>query len=183
MDIIKLAIKRPTAVMAAVFMIVAFGVVAVETIPIQLTPDVRRPVLQVTTWWPGAAPAEVEKEVTNRLEEELTGIEGLEILSSSSQVGRSRITLEFQVGQNMERAFMLLSNRLGRVSDLPFEAKEPRIRTSGSDDRPIARFAVTRLDGNTQGIETYGDFVEDVVKERLERVPGVSQVNASGGSP
>jgi hydrophobic/amphiphilic exporter-1 (mainly G- bacteria), HAE1 family len=182
MDLIKLAIKRPTAIMAAVFMIIAFGVVAMETIPIQLTPDVRRPVLQVTTWWPGAAPTEVEKEITNQLEEELTGLEGLEILSSSSQVGRSRITLEYQVGQNMERAFMLLSNRLGSVSDLPFEAKEPRIRTSGSDDRPIARFAITRMEGNTRGIETYGDFVEDVVTERLERVPGVSQISASGGS-
>jgi len=182
MDIIKLAINRPTAIMAAVLMVIALGLVAMRTIPIQLTPDVRRPVLEVTTWWAGTAPAEVEREITNRMEEEMTGLEGLEIMTSRSELGRSRITLEFHVGQDMDRAFTLLSNRVNSVSDLPSEASEPRIRTSGSDDVPIARMAITRLPGNTRGIETYGDFVTDVVLERLERVPGVSQTSASGGS-
>ncbi len=182
MNIIELAIKRPTAVIAAVLMIVAFGLLAIETIPIQLTPDVRRPILQITTSWPGAAPVEVEREITNRLEEELAGIEGLETLFSQSQSGRSRITLEFAIDHSMDRAFMLVSNRLGGVSDLPDEAREPRIRTSGSEDVPIARFAITRLAGNERPIETFGDFVDDVVVDRLERVPGISQVDASGGS-
>jgi len=148
MDLISLAIKRPMAIVAAVLMIVVLGLVAMQTIPIQLTPDVRRPVLVIYTWWRGVAPAEVEREITNRIEQELTGIEGLELISSQSQLGRSRIVLEFKVDQNMDRAFMLVSNRLNGVSDLPDEASEPNIRTSTSDDVPIARFAVTRLDGN-----------------------------------
>ena len=83
MNLIRMAIGRPTAVMAAVLMLVTFGVVALETIPIQLTPDVQRPVIQVTTSWPGAAPAEVEREITTRLEEELTGIEGVTEMTST----------------------------------------------------------------------------------------------------
>jgi len=170
------------AVVAAVLMIVVLGLVAIQTIPIQLTPDVRRPILVIYTWWRGVAPAEVEREITNRIEQELTGIEGLELISSQSQLGRSRIVLEFKVDQNMDRAFMLVSNRLNGVSDLPEEASEPNIRTSTSDDVPIARFAVTRLEGNDTAIETYGDFVDDVIVDRLERVAGISQITASGGS-
>ncbi len=182
MDIIKLAINRPMAVFAAVLMIVVLGLVAMKTIPIQLTPDIRRPILVITTEWRGVAPSEVEREITNRLEQEISGIEGLAIMSSSSDVGRSRITLEFNNSQNMDRAFMLVSNRLNGVSDLPEESKEPQIQTSSSDDIPIARIAVVRTEGNSQEIETYGNFVDDVIVERLQRVPGVSQVDQSGGS-
>ncbi len=182
MDLIRLAIQRPTAVAAAVLIVLALGLVALQTIPIQLTPDVRRPVLQVYTSWSGTSPLEVEREITNRLEEELAGVEGMVEMSSDSDLGRSRITLEFNVSQNMDRAFMLVSNRLGNVSDLPEEAGEPKISTSGSEDVPIARLAMTRLPGNTRDLETYGDLVEDVIVDRLQRVRGVSQVGYAGGS-
>ena len=66
MNLIRLSIARPIAIIAAVLMILLFGLVALQTIPIQLTPDVRKPVLTITTNWVGAAPAEVEREVTNR---------------------------------------------------------------------------------------------------------------------
>ena len=77
MDLIRLAIARPTAVIAAVMMVVMFGWVALQTIPIQLIPDVNRPVITVTTNWRGASPAEVEREIVNRQEEVLRGLEGL----------------------------------------------------------------------------------------------------------
>lgn len=182
MNIIALAIKRPMAVVAGVMMLVVLGLAAMRTIPIQLTPDVTRPLLVVLTYWRGVAPVEVEREITNRIEQELAGIEGLEVISSQSQLGRSRISLEFNVEQNMDRAFMLVSNRLNGVTGLPEEATEPRIRTSTSDDVPIARFAITRTADNQTPIETYGDFVTDIVVDRLERVPGVSQISASGGN-
>ena len=162
--------------------VLALGLVALHTIPIQLTPDVRRPVLQISTSWSGTSPLEVEREITNRIEEELTGIEGLTEMSSDSSLGRSRITLEFDIGQNMDRAFMLVSNRLGNVSDLPDEAGEPSIRTSGTEDVPIARIAMRRLPGNDRDIDVYGDLVEDLIADRLQRVAGVSQVDFSGGS-
>jgi HAE1 family hydrophobic/amphiphilic exporter-1 len=182
MDLIRLALDRPTAVIAAVIMVVTFGIVALETIPIQMTPDVRRPVIVITTSWPGAAPAEVEREITNRVEEELTGVPGLREMLGLSQLGRSRLILEFDVDQDMREAFLLVSNRLNAISNLPVEADEPTMRTSSSEDRPIARLAIRRLPGNQRDIETYGDFILDVVVDRLERVSGVSQVGVSGGS-
>ena len=75
MNIIKIAIDRPIAVISAVLLTVLFGVVALDQIPIQLAPDVNRPVITVTTLWPGAAPAEVEREIVNRQEEQMAGLE------------------------------------------------------------------------------------------------------------
>ncbi len=180
--LIRLSIERPIAVLAAVLMVVMFGVVALAKIPIQLTPDVRKPVISLETIWPGAAPAEIEREITNEQEEVLKGLEGLEEISSESQDGRSRITLEFAIGQDMSRALLLTANRLDRVSDYPDEADQPSIRTASSEDNPIAWIVLTHADGNTKPIHTYGDFAEDVVQDRLERVQGVARVNMFGAS-
>ena len=182
MNLIRLAIDRPTAVIAVVLMVVMFGFLSLQAIPIQLTPDVRKPVISLSTVWPGAAPAEIEREITNRQEEVFKGLEGLESITSQSLDGRSRITLEFAVGQNMERALLLVANRLDRVNGYPSEAGEPSISTSGSDDSPIAWMMLKRLPGNTSDIHTFGDFIEDTIKDRLERVSGVSLVNVFGGA-
>ena len=182
MNIIKTSIERPIAVIAAVLMVVMFGLVALETIPIQLAPDVNRPVISVTTYWPSAAPAEIEREITNRQEEVLTGITGLTDITSRSEQGRSRVTLEFDVGTNMDRALLLVSNRLDRVTGYPEEANEPTLHTAGSEDNAIAWFIITRQEGNERRIHEHGDFVEDIVRERLERVPGVGEINVYGGS-
>jgi len=181
-NLIRTALDRPVAVVAGVLMIVMFGFVALQQIPIQLTPDVRKPNLTVTTRWPGAAPAEVEREILNRQEEVLKGVEGVERIVSTAGTGRSRITLEFQIGQNMDRAILLVANRLDRVVGYPDEVQRPQIQTQGSDDNPIAWFVVTRLEGNDRPIHTFGDFIEDFVIERMERLEGVSGTNFYGGS-
>jgi hydrophobic/amphiphilic exporter-1 (mainly G- bacteria), HAE1 family len=180
--LIRLSIERPIAVLAAVLMIVMFGVVAFAKIPIQLTPDVRKPIISLETVWPGAAPAEIEREITNEQEEVLKGIEGLEQISSESQDGRSRITMEFTVGQDMSRALLLTANRLDRVSSYPAEADQPSIRTASSEDNPIAWIVLLQTDDNKQLIHTFGDFAEDVIQDRLERVSGVARVNVYGSS-
>ncbi len=182
MDLIRLSIERPVAVIAAVLMVVLFGLVALNSIPIQLTPDVRKPQINLRTLWAGAAPAEIEREITNRQEDVLKGLEGLESITSRSQDGRSSIKLEFVVGQNMDKAMLLVANRLDRVSGYPDEATEPTISTSSSEDNPITWVMLRRLPGNDTAIHQYGDFVEDVIQDRLERVIGVSTVNVYGGS-
>ena len=182
MNLIRVAIDRPIAVIAAVLMALLFGLVALNTIPIQLTPDVRKPVITIETSWPGAAPAEVEREIINEQEEVLRGLQGVEKMTSRSRDGQGDVTLEFQIGQNMDRALLLVANRLDRVSSYPEEADEPTLGTSGSEDNPIAWFIIKRVEGNERPIHTYRDFIEDTVQDRLERVPGISGVNVFGGS-
>lgn len=182
MNLIRLSIERPIAVLAAVLMVVMFGALALQTIPVQLAPDVRSPIITVKTSWFGAAPAEIEREITNRQEEALKGLEGLQEIVSSSQTGLSEITLEFSVDMNMDRALLLVANRLDRVSGYPAEANEPTLSTAASEDNAIAWFILEREPGNTRPIHEYGDFTEDVILDRLQRVPGVGGTNAFGGS-
>ena len=181
MNLIRLAITRPIAVVAAVVMVVMFGAVALTTIPIQLAPDVRKPVITVETYWPGAAPAEVEREVTNQQEEALKGLTGLEQMISQSQDGKAEIELTFRVGQDMGRALLLTANRLDRVSDYPDEAQQPTLSTSGNEDSAIAWFILQPAEGNERAIHTYGTFAEDAIRSRIERVPGIAKVNVYGG--
>ncbi|MEM8551960.1 MAG: efflux RND transporter permease subunit, partial [Pseudomonadota bacterium] len=182
MNIIRYSIERPIAVISAVLMALLFGYLALTTIPIQLTPDVRKPVITVTTDWPGSAPIEVEREIVNKQEDELKGLEGLDSMTSASRTDQAEITLEFKVGTNMDRALLLVSNRLDRVSGYPAEADEPILATSGSEDNPIAWFIMKRAEGNTTPIHHYGDFAEDIIREAFERVEGISGTNVFGGS-
>ncbi|MEM7424320.1 MAG: efflux RND transporter permease subunit, partial [Pseudomonadota bacterium] len=181
MDPIRLAIERPIAVVAAVLMAVMFGALALTQIPIQLIPDVRKPIIEVKTNWFGAAPADVEREIINEQEDVLKGLAGLESIISSAETGSATVTLEFAIGTNMDRALLLVANRLDRVPGYPAEADQPVIDTSGASDNPITWIILKRADGNTREMATYGDFADDVIKERLERVDGVSLVNVYGG--
>lgn len=181
MNLIKLAIDRPTAVIAVVIMAVLFGYIALLTIPIQLSPDVSRPVISIRTLWPGAAPEEIERAIVNEQEEALKGLEGLESIVGQALDGRAEIELEFAVGTDMSQALLLTSNRLDRVPAYPPEAREPTLETSGSEDNPIAWFRLRQINDNRRPIREYGDFAEDVVKARLERIRGIGGVTIYGG--
>ena len=134
MDPIRTSIERPVAVIAIVIMAVLFGALALTQIPIQLAPEVRKPLIVVTTAWPGAAPAEIEREIVNPQEEQFKGLDGLVRMISSSQTGRGSITLEFAVGTDMSRSLLLVSNRLDRVGSYPSEAGELALVSDAAGD-------------------------------------------------
>ena len=182
MNLIRMAIQRPVAVVAAVLMIVMFGLLALRGIPIQLAPDVNRPVITITTNWRGAAPVEIEHEIINRQEEVLKGLEGMTEIEGRAQDGRGRLTLEFKIGQNMDRALLLVANRLDRVTGYPAEVDEPTLRTAGAEDQSIAWFVLRRIVDTGEIMNTYGDFASDVLQDRIERVSGVARVDVYGGS-
>ncbi len=182
MKIIKLAIERPIAVVAAIFMTVVLGFIALNRIPIQLAPDVNKPVVTVSTNWYGASPYEIEREIVNRQEEVLKGIEGSKRLESKAQEGRSEVTIEFGTDVNMDRALLLVSNKLNQIEGYPDDAGQPSLDTAGLDDNAIAWFILTRTKGNLKNISTYGDIVEDVIQEKIERIPGVARTNVYGSS-
>ena len=112
-----------------------------------MSPDIEKPQLQVRVSWPGASPEDVDREIVNRLENELSSLKGVEELSSSSLSGQARISLRYGVGQDMDKAISDLVSQLAGVSGLPDESRSPRVRTSNSDDSPIARMALSVRDG------------------------------------
>ncbi len=180
MNIIRLSILRPTAVVAMVLMIVLFGWVSLTKIPIQMAPDVRQPVIIIKTAWRGASPADVEREIVSKQEEELKGIEGLRKVVGEAKHNEGVVTLEFAPGLDFNRTLLLTANRLDRVTGYPEESDEPVISTSGTEDNAIAWFSLSRLDGNDRDISTYGDFLKDVIRDRFERIKGVGGVNLFG---
>ena len=182
MNIIKASLERPIAIVSVIIMTIILGVVALDRIPIQIAPDVNKPVISVTTYWFGASPYEMEREIVNRQEEALQGLEGVNKITASTREGRAIIELEFDLTMQMDRALMLVSNRLNQIDDYPEDAGEPTLDTSGLDDNAIAWFVLTKTKGNEQNIAAYGDIVEDIIQDRIERVPGVARTNAYGSS-
>jgi len=181
-NIIKASLERPIAIVSVIIMTIILGIVALDRIPIQIAPDVNKPVISVTTYWFGASPYEMEREIVNRQEEALQGLEGLKKVTANTREGRSKVELEFNLTMDMDRALMLVSNRLNQIDDYPDDAGEPTLDTSGLDDNAIAWFVITKTEGNERNIAAYGDIVEDIVQDRIERVPGVARTNAYGTS-
>ena len=120
--IIKLAIERPVAVMALILITIIFGAVALQNIPIQMSPDIEKPVLDVRVRWNGASPSDVDREIVGRLESELSSLNGVEEIASRSTRGYGRVTLTYAVGQDMDKALVLLLSKLSAVNGLPNDA-------------------------------------------------------------
>jgi len=180
-SLIKLAIERPVAVMAVMILTVMFGVVSSRIIPIQMSPDIEKPILQVRINWSGASPEDVDREIVSRLETELSGLNGVEDINSRSDTGRARVTLTYSVGTDMDKALTMLLSELSGITDLPDEASAPSVRTSNSDDSPIARLALTATEQSDVDVEQLGNFLEDGIVAPLERVSGVAEISLYGG--
>ena len=180
-NLIKFAIERPVAVMAVIILTVMFGVVSSQVIPIQMSPDIEKPILQVRMNWSGASPEDVDREIVSRLETELSGLNGVEDVASRSDTGRARVTLTYAVGTDMDKALTMLLSELSGIADLPDEAGAPRVRTSNSDDSPIARLSLTAAEGSDVDVEQLGNFLEDGIVAPLERVGGVAEIFLYGG--
>ncbi len=176
-SLIRLSINHLTAVLAVMLMIFLFGLSALQQVPIQLTPDIDRPVLQVRVSWPGASPADVDREIINRLERDLGALSGIEKIVSRSYSGQARVTITYSVNQNMDKALTLLLAELSGITGLPDEAKSPIVRTSNSDDSPIARLALTALSDDIDpavaaDLDALGRFLTTNIMDPLARVEG-----------
>ena len=184
MNITRLALSNPVAVIAAILLMLLLGVVGLTKLPIQMIPDAQRPFIYITTSWRSAAPEEVESEIIEQQEDMLRGVPGLVKMTSSALRGEGTINLSFTVETDLQRALIEVMNRLNQVPRYPADVTEPRI-FAGQEGygNAIAWFALTPEPGNDRDIVSYNDFVKEVVTSRIERVPGVSSSNIYGGRP
>ncbi len=187
MDIIRFAISRPVTVAVGVILVVMFGLIGLGAIPIQLTPTVDRPIITVTTNWPGRSPQEVMDEITKEQEERLKNVSNLRTMQSVSAEGQATITLEFYVGANIARALQDVSDSLRQVPEYPEEVDEPFIKAAeGAAENAIA-WIIVDLDPAKKAkhpdfdISTLFQAMDREVKPYLERIDGVAEVNVYGG--
>ena len=182
MNLIKVALSNPTATLVGCLLVILFGSVTLTQLPIQLTPAVEQPEIVISTSWRTAAPEEVESEIIEPQEKQLRGLSGMTELLSEASTGRGRITISFEVDYDLNRALIDVINRLNRVPSYPGDADEPVLSTAGGRGRPIAWFIIKPNKSNPRPIETYRDFVEEVVQTRIERVSGVALSEVRGGN-
>ena len=184
MPLTRLGLGNPVAVAVGCILLVLFGLISLSRLPVQMTPNIDRPSISISTGWRAAAPSEIESEILEPQENQLRDVPGLQRMTSTASQGRGSITLEFDVNADINRALIEVINRLNQVQRYPADASEPTVRV-GSDGfgDTIAWFSIRPLEGNTRPIIEYQDFVEEIVKERLERIPGVSSANPRGGRP
>ncbi len=184
MKIVEQAIKLPVTTAVGVILLALFGGIALFRIPIQLTPTVDEPTINITTIWPGATPYEIEREIIVEQEEQLKSVQGLVKMESEAQENQGTISLTFQTGTNLDTALIRVSNNLEQVPSYPTDAERPIIRTDDVRENAIGWFMLQPLEGENgfQGdIFNLYDFLDQDVKPEFERVPGVGSSNVFGG--
>ncbi len=182
MPLTRLGLSNPVAVAVGCILLVIFGLISLNRLPVQMTPNIDRPSISINTGWRAAAPEEVESEIVEPQEEQLRDVPGLVRMNSSASQGSGRVSLEFGVGADMNRALIDVINRLNQVQRYPTDVSEPTVNVGTSQyEEAVAWFAILPVEGNTRPIVEYQDFVADVIQERVERIPGVSSAAPVGG--
>jgi len=181
MTLSELSVRRPVLAAVASMLIVVFGLAALRDIAIRELPDVETSVVTVSTTYRGAAPAVVDTEITEVIEGAVSSISGIRTVSSESRQGRSRTSIEFNTGVDIDTAANDVRDAVGRVrGDLPDTADEPQVFKSDSDGDPVMRLAVTSDRMTTAEIT---DYIDRFVVDRIATIDGVANVDIYGERP
>jgi multidrug efflux pump len=174
-----LSVKRPVLATVASLLLIAFGLIAFRTLPLRELPAVDPPIVSVSTQYRGASAEIVESRITQIIEDQLTGIEGLALIEASSRDGRSSIRVEFDLNRNLDEAANDVRAAVSRVQNrLPQGVDPPQVEKSDADSDPIiwlnlASDSMTRTD--------LTGFAERTLVDRLGALNGVANVRVGGG--
>ncbi len=182
MDIIKYAIEKPVTVIVIVILILLFGLIGLFGMPYQLSPTVTEPEITVSTVWQGATPYEVERDIIEVQEKVLKGIPGLVRMESSSFNNRGTISLRFKMGAGVDSALLRVSNKINEVAAYPENVEKPVINASGEATSPVIWMILKSKDGNPAPVGRYRTYLENEIRQHLERVEGVADLFIGGGT-
>ncbi len=179
MNLSDFAIKRPVASIVLSLIIVLFGIVGYGFLGVRLYPAIDPPTINVQTNYTGANAEIMESQITEPLEKSINGIEGVKSISSSSAIGNSNISVEFNVGADLEKAANDVRDKTSQARrSLPQDLDSPPIVTKAdANSDPIITISVQ---SNTMNALELGDYAENVLQEKLQTIPGVSQVGLFG---
>ncbi len=178
MKLSDIAIERPVFAGMMSAALVLFGILGYSRLSVREFPDVDPPIISVNTVLPGANPQVVESAVTDILEEELSTVEGLRTITSSSAEQSSSITLEFNLDRDVESAAQDVRDKVSRVRGrLPEEILEPVVAKQEADADPFFWLA---LSGANYDLLQLSDLADRLVKSRLQTLPGVGQAGIYG---
>jgi multidrug efflux pump len=174
-----ISIRRPVLATMMNLALVLFGLVALPRLPVRELPDIDPPIVNVQTVYPGANAEVVETEVTEKLEEAINSIEGIKTLTSESREQLSSITIEFDLSREIEAAAQDVRDRVSRVrGTLPEDIDEPVVAKQDADAQPMLWVALFSDRYSTLELT---DVAENVMKDQLQTIRGVSSIFIGGG--
>ncbi|MFH0962620.1 MAG: efflux RND transporter permease subunit [Planctomycetota bacterium] len=178
MNIARFSVHRPVFTVMATLIIVILGAVSLMRLPVDLMPDITYPTLSISTTYENASPEEIEELVTRPIEEAMSAVPGVEEVSSVSSEGNSNVRVSFSWGTDLDAASNDIRDRLDRVIPrLPDEADRPSLRKFD-----LAAFPILILGASSQlDPLQMRRIIDDDVKYRIERVPGVAALDVWGG--
>ena len=174
-----LSITRPVFASVMSLLLIAFGLVSFERLPLREYPNIDPPVVSIDTTYRGAAANVVESRITRLIEDRISGIEGIRYIESSSEDGRSRITVEFAINRDIDAAANDIRDRVSAILDsLPDEADPPDIQKEDSNEDVIMWL---NLAGEGMSIPELTDYARRNLMDRFSVLDGVARVRAGGG--
>ncbi|MBL8573826.1 MAG: efflux RND transporter permease subunit, partial [Hyphomicrobiaceae bacterium] len=178
MSLSELCVRRPVFATVMSLMLVLIGIVSYQKLPVREYPNIDEPVVSVTTRYTGASPEIIENQVTQVLENSIAGIEGIDVLNSSSRSETSRVTVRFRSSVNPDVAASDVRDRVGRVRGrLPDAIDEPVIAKVEADAQPIIYVSFTSDRMNALDLT---DYLDRFVNDRIRNLDGVADVTVLG---
>ncbi len=173
-----IAVRRPVLAAVAAIVLVVLGAAAFFLLPIRELPDIDPPVVSVSTSYGGASAEVIESRITEPIEQQVAGIQGVERITSSSRDGQSRVTIEFNLDRDIDAAANDVRDRVSRVSGrLPDQADPPQVAKADSDSSPII---IVFFRSTTMNRLELTDYADRYLVERFSTVPGVATVQIFG---
>ncbi len=183
MSLPNLAIARPVGVVMFYIAIICLGIISFTRLPVDLLPDIAYPKLIVYTTYPGVAPAEVERFVTEPVEQRVSTVPGVENVESVSREGVSMVLLRFAWGTDMDFAALNVREKLDQLREtLPDLAMRPAVLRTDPRSEPIMAISVTagQPEANAD-LVALKELSETVFRRRLEQLEGIAQAAVTGG--
>ena len=172
------AVRRPVFAAVAAIVLCVIGAAAFFFLPVRELPDVDPPVVSVNTTYAGASAEVIESRITEPVEQQIAGIQGVDRITSASRDGRSSVTIEFSLDRNIDDAANDVRDRVARVvGRLPDQADPPQVSKADSDASPIM---ILFLRSPTMSRLELTDYADRYLVDRLATVPGVAQVSIFG---
>ncbi len=173
-----ISIRRPVFATVMSLLLIILGMLAFSRLPLRELPNTDPPIVSVETGYRGAAAAVVESRITEPLENVLAGLEGIESITSSSQNGRSSISIEFNLNRDVADAANDVRDAVSRaINDLPREADRPQVAKVDSDAEPVMWL---NLASNRMNLQELSDYADRYVVDRFSAIDGVARVQIGG---
>ncbi|WP_237480451.1 efflux RND transporter permease subunit [Lichenibacterium dinghuense] len=173
------SIRRPMPALVGFAVLVILGFVAFRALPVTRLPNIDIPIVQIAITQSGAAPAELETQVTKKVEDAVAGVPGIWHILSKVSDGASTTTIQFDIGTPVDRALNDVKDQISKIrAQLPRTIDEPIVQRFDVEGLPIVTYAVSSNDRTTEQVSW---FVDDTVARELQTIRGVGQVTRSGG--